>query len=255
MSYRGQGVLSIERAVYGRLLNLFGTFLPPLPGGGISAADLRRTGLFAAPLLFDPEEGAAGEMNGVRIRLCDTAFYLRDGEQDTLVFRGLLILCEPGKRTEELVDVARAATLAPSLHDRLAQLAMDARALPLLKGRWDERFVYAAAGFYARLQEAAFARMGKNELPSEKSYRRKYAVRRKLARAGLPEAQAARCDPYTFEYSYEASLAAVTRHGTFLTLGSLFSPALDEARANHFYEAMEMADAITRHLNESILRG
>jgi hypothetical protein len=254
LSYRGQGVLSIERAVYGRLLNLFGAFMPPLQGGGISGADLRRTGLFAAPLLFDPEEGAAGEMNDVRVRLCTAALYTRDGTDDTLVFHGLLILCEPGKRTEELVDEALAASLARPLRDRLALSGIQATALPGMKGRWDERFVYAASTLYGRLQEAAFARMGRNELASEASYRRKYAVPRRLARAGRPDAHAALCDPYAFEFSHEASLTAIAGSGMLLTLGSLFAPALDEARATHFYETMETIDAVTRHLNDSILK-
>jgi hypothetical protein len=253
MSYRNQRGVSMERAVYGRLLNLFGTFMP-MSGGGIAAADIRRTKLFAASFLFQPEEGAAGEMNEVRIRLCNTAFYTRDSGQDTLVFRGLLILCEPRLRTESIIDVALADRLRPALRARLEELALAINALPEQKTRWDETITYGLAALAVRLKDRALARMGKNELPSEKTYRQKYAVTRRLTRATRPEAPHALCTPYAFEYSYEASLTAIADHGTAFTLGSLFWPALDNARADHFYTLMQAADAITRHVHESTLR-
>lgn len=251
LSYRGTHGFSIEGAIYDRLLGLFGALMP-MKAGGITGADIRRTGLFATPLLFRPEEGAAGVMNDVRVRFCNAAFYTRTEEQDTLVFRGLLILCEPANRIDEVtLNQATAAALAPPLRGLLSQLAINARAVPPAKAYWDEKLIYGAGALYVRLQEAIFARIGKNELPAEKSYRLKYAITPQFTRACRPEADNALCEPYAFEYSYEASLTAIASHGILFTLGSLFAPAFDNVRADYLYEAMQGVDAVTRHFSES----
>jgi hypothetical protein len=243
LSYRGGHGFSVERAVFTRILGFFGDFAPA-PSGGIHAADVRKAELFADPLLFYPETGAMGEASGVRVRLCDAAFFRRENGRDTLVFNGLFILC----------DMPYGAHLADQglIEGDLARLAQTAKTGPSQKSLWDEKLYYGSSALYARIKEAVLSRFSKNELPSEKAYRLKYAIDPLLARAGLPKVEVAICEPFGFEYSSQRCLAAVAGQGAIFTLGSLFAPALESSRAGHIYEVMEGIGGLARHLRQGI---
>ncbi len=248
LSYRGQHGFSVERVIYARLLGLFGTFMP-VAGGGISSADLRRVGRFASSLLYHPEGGAVGEMNGLRIRMCDCLLFKREDRRETLVFKGLLILCEqPPGFNEVNIGEAMAEGAGMPVHAQLETFAQTAGEVSMQKYRWDEKLAYTVAALYARLKETGLSRMGKDELPSEKAYRLKYAIAPRLIRSGSPAAENALTDLYIFEYSSQANLAAIAGYRSLFGLGSLFEPPLDETHTRYLYEVMQCVDALTRHL-------
>jgi hypothetical protein len=240
LGYRKERGLSVERAVLTRILGLFGPFITA-QGGGISGGELRRAGFSLTPLLFAPEEGATGEMNSVRVRLCEASlFKLEEGRDHTLAFRGLMILCD-------LPQAGGAGEPEHSaLQERLAAIAETVRTRPCGKARWDERFARAGAGFYAWVKESVISGLGKNELPSEKAYRLKYASPLRKACAEQPHPQHARFAPYTLEYSGQSLLLMVAGLTGFFTLGSVFAPALGPARTDRFYEVMRVVDTLTR---------
>lgn len=233
MGYRGERGFSVEQAVGARLLGQLGDFVPAF-GGGIRALELRKTGLFAEALLFDPGAGIMGEINDVRVRLCEAAFFRRDDGADTLAFNGLFILCDTESPPSRAADNAAREQL-----QRLAQ------GVPAARLGWDEKFAFAATALYAHLKGAVMARIGKEELPAEKAYRLKYGVHPRLARPGQPLAKDTICESWRLEYPSGKRLAMIAGDNSLFALGSLFMPALCEERVRRLYDVMQGVATLT----------
>jgi hypothetical protein len=243
ISYRGERGFSVERAIYSRILGHFGPFIA-VPGGGITAAEVRKSGISGGELFFRPEEGAVGELNERRVRLCDAVLLRREEARDTVVFRGLFVLC----------DRPSGAALAPALPkddltEDLSALSLAAHALASKRPRWDERFVYGVTALYALLKEAIIFRWGKEELESEKAYRLKYALRPHIKRAGAPEAKDAAYTGAMVALKPNSCFALISAPAPLFTLGSLFHPALSEEKTKYIHGVMTSAAMLTTHVN------
>lgn len=238
LSYPGRRRFSVARVVFTRLLGLFGAFTLA-PGGGIAISDIRKVGLFSVPPLLHPEEGAIGEINGLRVRLTDALLFHREEGRDRLVFKGLLLFCE-----------SRAGMTAQNVlaNERLTMLAVAATAAADFSAsgqRKDEKIVYVGAGVYARLKNAVLNRMGKEELPAEKQYRLQHMMAVPLSRGANLKPGEAICVPYSYEQAGSGAFAAIAMDRPLFTLGSLFAPALSEAHMRCLCEAMAVAKAFT----------
>ena len=221
LGYRGESGLSVERALVLRIFNLFGAFTP-LQGEGISIADFRREGLSVANLRFQHAEGVMGELAGVRLRLCDAAFY-SDQKPYSLQFSGLAVWWE--LRETDLPQESRLRTLQAALSDC-------ADRLPL---RWDEKLTYRWRGLCGLLREYV-TQGSKEELPSEKEYRLRYSPPRRPFPSG--EHANALDAAQTVECSGRACLLLVPGMQGMFSMGSLFAPCLTQSLRTRIYSLM-----------------